>query len=762
MNKIITNILSILVAFFVCQDVFADEGMWLINDINSALEKKMQSRGLKLSAHEIYNADVQGASLSDAIISLDFGCTGSLISDKGLIITNHHCAYCDVHALSTTKENFLENGFWANDFASERPIPNKNAFILKRVIDVTEEAHEIMENFRKGHCKGMRNRNMGQGECSLRKLSSILEKKWSKESGLEAWLCSMWKGSKYYIALYEVYNDVRLVAAPPVSSSAFGGDIDNWEWPQHKCDFAMYRIYTGPDGKPASYSNDNIPMKSPKHLKISTKGYKAGDFTMILGYPGTTNRFSGTSETDFIINHKLPICNKLRKEQMKIVNSWMNKDPEIRLKYSDYYFNLSNIQELQEGEVQCAHRFNVLELKEDRDEELQEWIQQDNLRQAKWNNLLETIETKYQKIAEIERNINYYRETLVRGTRFNRVIFKLNSLRDNVLRAHGITPKRRCELENGPDLNEEKACAEIKFKANSFDNLWKNLISQYEVFDLEVEKDLFDYALKEYYRNINPEYWGTWQKEIYKNFSTGNNHPHFNADAAVDWLWNNSYITNLDRIQKMGAEDHTINEWYKDPIYRFFNDIRITTFTQKRMEVEGLPTITKLEKEYVQALYQMNMDKGRAIYPDANSSLRITYGKVGGIEPWDGVIKHWQTNTQGILEKYNPNLYEFKLNDKQLELYRNKDWGRWADKDGHLYVNFMTDNDITGGNSGSPVLNGEGEIIGLAFDGNKESLASNLHCVDGYNKCICVDIRFVLWTLDKYAHMDRILKEIGF
>ena len=350
--KRLSLILIILAALTGSQSAIADEGMWMINAIDAALEKKMQERGLELSAKEIYNADAPGATVADAVVSMEFGCTGSMISDQGLLITNHHCAYGDVHALSTPEHNYLEEGFWAMRADEEVNIKDKSVYFLKRVIDVTDEVHALQEQL------------IAEGKPSgMRRLSHLMEQKYSKESGLEAWLSSMWRGSKYYMALYEVYKDVRLVAAPPVSSAAFGGDIDNWEWPQHKCDFALYRVYTAPDGSPAEYSSENVPMKPVRKLSISLDGYKEGDYTMVIGYPGTINRYSSSFETDFdeTLNH--PVNNAIRGRQMEIIKGWMDKDPDIRLKYSDYFFSLSNVQELYCGQVLCYGRFDVVEKK---------------------------------------------------------------------------------------------------------------------------------------------------------------------------------------------------------------------------------------------------------------------------------------------------------------------------------------------------------------------------------------------------------------
>ncbi len=697
MNSRLLKYIFVLAALIGCQGAYADEGMWMIHAIDSALEKKMQERGLELSAGEIYNVDAPGATIADAVVSMAFGCTGSIISDNGLLITNHHCAYADVHGISTPEHNYLEEGFWAMRADEERNIPMKSVYFLKRVLDVTDETLALRdEQERLGKPSGMR------------RISHLMEVKYSKETGLEALLSSMWDGSKYYMALYQVYYDVRLVAAPPVSSAAFGGDIDNWEWPQHKCDFAMYRIYTAPDGSPAFYSEENVPLKPAAKLKISLDGYKAGDYTMVIGYPGSTNRYSSSFETNFNETLKHPICNEIRGKQMEIIKGWMDRDPEIRLKYADYYFSLSNVQELYSGEVECLGRFNVVEEKEAVERELQEWIEASPERKAKWGNLLADLRTKYLAVEDGERNVNYFRETIIRGTRIARV----------------------CHRRNTAALARE-----------------------YESIDLKVEKDLFKFAVGEFYRNVDPSLMGEYHKQLAAE------HPDY--EELAEFIWSGSILTDETEIAKLLAEGKTSADFQDDPLFRFMQEMKVTGFNQKIAEAEGTPRRLDLNKEYTHALYQMRLDKGIVQYPDANSTMRITYGTVGGYSPRDGVYCDWKTTPAGIMEKHNPDDYDFALNERQLELYDEGDWGKWDDEGYDMCVNFLTDNDITGGNSGSPVLNSKGELIGLAFDGNKESLSSDLWCAPGYNKCVCVDIRWVLWTLDAYAGMDRIIDELG-
>lgn len=745
-------VICLLAAAFSSQKASADEGMWLIHTINAALEKKMQERGLELSAGEIYNADAPGASVADAIVSMEFGCTGSMISKNGLLITNHHCAYGDVHALSTPEHNYLEEGFWAMNSDEEINIKNKSVWYLKKVIDVTDEVVE------------MKRQHEAEGKVlGGRKLSYLMEQKYGKDTDLEPWFASMWGGSKYYVALYKVYKDVRLVAAPPVSSAAFGGDIDNWEWPQHKCDFAMYRVYTAPDGTPAEYSKDNVPFTPERILPISLDGYAQGDYTMILGYPGRTNRYSCSFETNFNETLKLPISNELRGKQMEIINGWMNQDPDIRLKYADYFFSLSNVQELYCGEVLCYGRFGVAERKAEAEKELQAWIDASTERKAKWGDLLPRLEKAYTDVRVGERNIGYYRETLIRGTRLSRVIGKNRQIREHVLKINNIKPTKKAELVNGvikmtkgPSAEEVDCCNNFLFTGNDIPHAMESLLKEYKDIDLRVEKDLFYYAAKEFLENVDKDMIGPYHKELLEEYNN-------DYTAIADFIWNNSFLTDTDRLAVFFDNKHTVAECHNDPFYRFFDDVQILNFNTRIKEAEGDNDRSELEKEFKHALYQMREDKGQLQYPDANSTMRITYGTVGPIEPYDGVFCDWKSTINGIIEKYDPSSYEFSLNDRQYLLYKKGDWGRWGcGPDGKtMYINFLTDNDITGGNSGSPVLNSKGELIGLAFDGNKESLAGDMMCIEGYNKCVCVDIRYILWTLERYAGMTHIIEELG-
>lgn len=685
----------------------ADEGMWMIHSLNEALEKKMQERGLELSAREIYNSDAQGTTLADAVVSLDFGCTGSIVSKEGLLITNHHCAYSDLYRLSTPQTNYLEEGFWAYKDSDEIPIKGKRVQFLRKVIDVTAEAHAILK-------EGL----PGIQKVGSRKLAFHLEKKYQQQSGLMAYLASMWGGSKYYMCLYQEYCDVRLVAAPPVCLAAFGGDVDNWQWPQQKCDFALYRVYTAPDGSAAEYAKENIPLHCENPLKLAQNACQEGDFAMVLGYPGSTDRYSSAAEVNYQQRVSLPLTNEIRDERLRIMKEEMNKNEEVRLKYSDKYFANSNLHEMQQMQHACCERFAVVAEKRKLEEELQVWIEEDSSRIRRWGTLLADLDTAYQEMGRLAENRIVYQEAMFRTT------------------ALSLLATRMCSRRN-------RCCSED----------WKCL-------DLGLEKRLFSFALRTWYEKMDTSQMGDLHQDLYLRYGTDY------ARMAED-LWNKSPLIHGETI---GADSLAQAKWrddlQTDSLYRFFTDVKISHYN----DLSLTRRITELSKEYKQALYEMRLDKNIPQYPDANSTLRLSYGTVGPLAPKDGsVFKEWYTLPSQILEKENPKVYEFSLRKDVRKSLKKAVRGKWregregcgrAEKE-RMYVNFLTDNDISGGNSGSPVLNARGELIGLAFDGNSESLASDVSYTDEYNKCVCVDIRFVLWTLDEYAHLDRILKELG-
>ncbi len=683
------------VALMIGATAFADEGMWMIQDINEALEKNMRARGLKLAANEIYNDEAPGTAVSDAVVSIGFYCTGSVISDQGLIITNHHCAYSNIAKLSTPEHNYLEDGFWAMTSEEEIPIEGETVFFLKKVFDVTEEVKGIMKEFR------------ANGKpFGIRKISAIMEKRYKEATGMECILSSMWAGEKYYMSVYKTYTDLRLVAAPPQSIGYFGGNQDNWTWPRHNCDFTIYRIYE--DGK---------PVTREKSLKISLAGYHPGSFAMVIGYPGRTNRYTSSAEINYQEKINLPISNAIRGGQMSIIRKWMDADPTVRMKYSEWFFSLSNIQENNDGMAKCFRRFWVKDEKIEQEKEMQKWIDAAPNRKAMWETLIPDLKAIYSETESVERDKVFFRETMFRGTFISRYM----------LRAGNVSSVERAK---------------------------ETLREGFAATDARVEKELLEYACKEYFENLEFSYFGKFQVRMLDRFGD-------DYKAMAEYIWNKSVISSLSRIDGIQSVDEVKN----DPLRRMLTDTPVTTFNNRKDQLEKRQRVNKLGKEYKKALYWMRLHKDVEQYPDANSTMRITYGTVGGLQPNDAVWYNWYTTPEGILQKYNPDDHDYILKDRHKYLLEKGRWGRWGTRvDGRrtMIVDFMTDNDITGGNSGSPVLNAKGELIGLAFDGNLESLASDASYTEGYNKCINTDIRYVMWVLDKYAGMKHIVKEVTF
>lgn len=702
----------------------ADEGMWLVNMIESRLHKQMAECGLKLKSKTIY--DENEVSLSDAVVSLAFSCSGSMISDDGLMITNHHCAYADLHALSTPEKNYLEDGFRASDRSGEilAPSAKEGIYFLKRVVDVTEETNFLRDSL-----------HADKKPMAMRRISTILEKRYAEKFGGEGEVIfsSYWAGSRYMVAQYVVYHDVRLVAAPPVSLASFGGEVDNWEWPQQKADFTIYRIYTAPDGSPAEYSPDNVPFHPKRILQISTKGVHEGDYVMVMGYPGKTDRYCSpyaVKQTADVVN---PVQAYYKGEQMKILDKWMNSDPVIRLKYADHYFMLTNVQEIREGEIYCYNRFDVPRLKyETQTVPLQEWIDSDPDRKAEMGGMIPALEQKYKDMAWYRNQHEIFKETYFSGYYLNRYFNPVLTLCSKRLR------------------QKDSSAFCVKDDGNTYTNAVKKLAS----YDLRVERERFLFSMKEFLTKVDKQFWGEYITEMMDKFNG-------DPEALATYCWDNSIFTGEEESMKAFAEPHTPDFYLDDPLAKLSKSVTTQSFNNCKDRIEKGKTLSKCENEYRQALYQMRLDKGIPQYADANSTMRITYGKVCTINPRDAVKMDYRSTAAGIMEKYDPDQYIFSLKPKARELFGKGDWGRWGEK-GKMYVNFLSDCDITGGNSGSPVMDARGNLVGLAFDGNKEGLAGDTWFDTEMNKTISVDIRYVLWVVENYLDMGYLLDEMSF
>ncbi len=716
-----TFFLVVLLAF-AAPFAAADEGMWMIQQLPYP---QMKACGVKLPADAIFR---DGAPvLAGAVVAIDGGVgTGSMISHEGLLITNHHVAYSDICALSTAEHNYLETGFWARTHADELPVAGKTVSFLRRVDDITDEAAELRAQMEAA----------GRwGPMSMRRLYADLEKRHAAGTPYEVSCTAMWGGRKFYLYYYEVYRDVRLVGAPPVSIGAFGGDIDNWGWPQHKGDFALYRVYADRDGHPAAYSPDNVPLNPAQVLTVATGGVHDGDCTMVIGFPGRTNRYTssyGIAERQEVRN---PIVVTDRHIRMEVLKRRMERSPEVRMKYSDAYFSLSNFADLAKWENTCLRRFDVAAKRRAEERELAAWIAADPQRTAAYGDLLPALEQGYTARREAVRHLNHFRESwlgpseaLLVGNRISSYLARLDRLKRDTL-----------------DIKAQDAAG---VRSNS-GRLRRN-------YDAATDRELLARMLVCFTDSVPRDLWGDGLRTMYD--AAGGDAVRMAYEA-----FDRSVCSDAKRFDAYFSQNRAVAEIRRDPLVRLTESVPIRRFVGAvdRVEKASGHNISRLESRYQQALYAFREAQGQPQYPNANSTMRLTYGRVRPVHPSDGMHCDARSTIAGYTEKYDPTRYEFRVDDRMRSLIASGAWGRWEEK-GTLPVNFLTDNDITGGNSGSPVLDKRGRLVGLAFDGNRESMACDLYFHPQHARTVCVDIRFVLWVIEQYAQANYLLDEIAF
>lgn len=732
MKKWFICAIALLVAM---QQAAADEGMWLINNLET-IYARMRAEGLKLKPEAIYNEAIPA--LADAVVAVDGGMgSGSMISDQGLMITNHHVAYSDICALSTEEHNYLETGFWAKNRQEEIPVPGKTVWFLRKVEDVTAEVEAIKDRIKAEGRWGM---------MSMRRVYSEIEKKYAATTDFEVSCMAMWGGKSYLMFYYDVYRDVRLVGTPPVSIGAFGGEYDNWSWPQHKGDFTLYRVYADSEGRPADYAADNIPLKPRKVLSIATGGVHDGDFSMVIGFPGRTNRYASSFAIDEKQHVQNPVVVQNRQERMDIIRRHMQRDPRVRMAYSDKYFSLSNYADYAKWETRCLQRFDVASIRRAEEARLQEWIEADPERKAEYGDLLETLGNGYASRCDAERALNFFREAwlgpseaLLTANRVSSYLGKLDRMhRDSLI------------------LSDKDAAGVLNAA-----------FRMHKEYDIDTDRDLFARMTVNFTANVPQEMWGETLVKMYE--AAGGD-----ADRMAREAFDNSFCTSPERYEAYFSKNRSVEEIRRDPLVALTESVRVQNFTEcvNRAERKACERacrgrhaagnyVSALESEYAGLLYDFRASENIPQYPNANSTMRLTYGTVGPLSPSDGVHYDSRSTTAGYMEKYDPGQYEYRVDDRMRGLLESKDWGRWGEK-GTLYVNFLTDHDITGGNSGSPVLDARGRLIGLAFDGNRESMAGDLWFHPELAKTVCVDIRYVMWVIEKYAGATWLLDEMQF
>lgn len=694
-----------------CMNSFAtnppDEGMWLpmfIKDYNYA---DMQRMGLKLTPEQLY--DINNSSLKDAVVQLGNGfCTGEVVSKDGLMLTNHHCGYSFIVEHSTEEHDYLKNGFCA--MSKEEELPNEGFYVnfLVRMDDVTAK---IFDNVTDGM-------NATDRESAISSAIETLESEYSEDGKYTVVVKPFYEGNEYYMFTYITYKDVRLVFAPPSSVGKFGGETDNWMWPRHTGDFSMFRIYTAPDGSPALYSKDNVPLQ-PKHfLSINLQGVKEGDFSMVWGYPGTTERFMTSYEVNVTTQYDNPAFVGVLDAILPVIRDAMRSSDRIRLGYAKDFASMSNSWKNKKGETESLIKLKVADKKAKQEAALQEWINQDPKRQEKYGTVLQDIKNVCDSLDANSLKALTYSNLILSNSKTMLFPLDVSLKKTNNDEEFGEAIDEYNTYMEGSDPATEKAIILASLK------VWNDV-------PVEYRPDIFTLINKKYKGNLEKFVDVAFEKSVFSSVE--------NYKKAVPKL-------SSDLLEK---------DLLTTYIQSLIDVLQLNYFNYMMYEQE----LSSLRNLYLAAVKEMN--GSTPMYPDANSTMRMTYGQVLDYYPVDGVHYKYYTTTDGILEKEIPNDAEFDVPAKLKNLILNKDFGKYG-KNGTLSVCFLSNNDITGGNSGSPVINGNGELIGIAFDGNWEALSSDIVFNQDLQRCICVDIRYVMFIIDKFGGGGYLLDEMKF
>ena len=688
------KLLMLLALVSISFTAIADEGMWLLPYIKKMNSKDLKKHGCKISAEDIYSAEQ--SSLKDAIVVFGGGCTGEIVSPNGLLFTNHHCGYSAIQKLSSVEHDYLKDGFWAMNNAEELPAEGLSVKFVRHIFDVTAE---MMGNI---PSTASQEEYMDIVDQNKKALIKALEE---KHPGLLVTIPSFFGGNQFFAFIYEVYPDVRLVGTPPSSIGKFGGDTDNWMWPRHTGDFSVFRVYAGKDNRPAEYSEENVPYKAEKWLDISLDGIEEGDFGMIMGFPGSTERYKTSYEIDYMLEVENPQRIYIRGERQAILRKHMDADQAVRIKYDAKFAGSANYWKNSIGMSRGIEKLNVRDKKAKQEAEFQVWANANTLPEERYVDALRLIAESQSEAKDESATLQYLSEAFFQSVELTQTMLG-------------------------------------RFNPEQF---YKDYD---EATDRDVAKRMFviyrenNKRLPSIYKKIDEEFGG-------------------NSDAYVDWLYDNSQLTNYEKFQAIAELDAEAREvaFNNDPVYELalslfelYNELAPIVAVADDKFAEG-------HRKYIDGLMKMQPEKAWA--SDANFTIRLTYGNVLPYSPRDGVVYKHYTTIEGVMAKEDPtNPVEFTVPERLKELYRAKDYGRYADENGQLPVAFLVNCDITGGNSGSPVMNAKGELIGLAFDGNWEAMSGDVAFEPELQRTIAVDIRYVLFVIEKYGNAKWLVDEL--
>ena len=704
-------VLFIVSSFF---KTYADEGMWLPFLLKQLNEKDMKKNGCKLSAKDIY--DVNNTSLKDAVVQFGGGCTAEIISDKGLILTNHHCGFSAVASHSSVDKDYLTKGFWAMNAGEELTNPGLTAMIIVRIEDVTSQVNA-------GATAGMSEKDL---DALQQKNSKQITTDLSKDNKSEAFIRSFFYGNQFILFITKTFKDVRLVGAPPSFIGKFGGDTDNWMWPRHTGDFSVFRIYAGKDNEPAEYAADNIPYKPKKSLTISMKGVNEGDFTMVYGFPGRTQEYLFSDAVDITMNESDPTKVALREKRLAVMNQFMKANDTTRIAYAANYASVANYWKKWMGEMQGLKKFDAVNKKIEFEKKFLELLASDPAEKEKFNKIFNDFHTLYAGYRTYQKQMDYYSECL---------------LGINAFAAARSVEKLISSVKGKSDEEKQK----------EFNKTIENLERSFKTYNKGMDKSICRAMLEMYAKGVETKLRVPAMDSL---LNTYNN----NYDGITDKIYNECIFVNKEKYLNI-LRTLSIKDIEGDIVYKLWKSISVYYNTGV------IPSYTAIDAQ-LNTLYKQYTNKltkvyaGKKFYPDANSTLRITYGKVKGYKPRDGVTYNYFTTLDGMIEKEDPNNDEFLVFPKMKDLYAKKDYGKYADKDGTLHMSFLATNHTTGGNSGSPVLNAKGELIGTNYDRVWEGTMSDIM----YNPAICrnitLDVRYTLFVIDKYAGAGYLLNEM--
>lgn len=705
MKRMKIFVVASLLAF--TQFAKADEGMWLPFMLNRNYED-MKKNGLKLTAEQIYS--INKSSLKDAIISFGGFCTGEVISQKGLVLTNHHCGYDAIADASTPEKNYLDNGFWAKNLAEEIAVPGLTATFIIRMEDVTKSiTKELTPDM-----------TTEQRQAKIAELSKILEADAVKGTHYEAFIRDFYDGNEFYLFVKETFKDVRLVGTPPQSSGKYGGDTDNWMWPRHTADFSMFRIYAAPDGKPAGFADANVPL-IPKHsLPVSLKGVQKNDYAMILGFPGRTNRFLTSFGVDQAVSVEQPKIVDVRAKKLEIMKKYMDKDVAVRLKYSSKYAQVANYWKYFIGQSTQLKNNNVAEKKRKIESEFLAYSKG----KAEYNGILTDIEASTKTLEEIV-YLRVYQSEFIRQVDINSLVYLLKVANDaeekgNTDRAKQI---RAMAFEQGNELFADR--------------------------NMNIELEILQEVLKMYLKDIP----ANQRVGIAKSMDAAS------VESFISRVKSFSVFADKARFEAFAA-NYDAKILTTDPLFILIKDLdnAFVTAVSKDEVKQAQEKLTRATRLFVKGVREMQPNK--KFYPNANSTMRLTYGKVLPYTTNEGKFYDYYTEMDGLMKKEDPTNPEFNVDPRMKELWQKKDYGQYANKKGELVVNFLTNNDITGGNSGSPVINANGELIGTAFDGNWEAMSGDIYFEPNIQRTIVCDIRYVMWIIDKCYGANNLIQEM--